>query len=190
VRYHLGMRGQRWGAAIAGAIGLALVVGVATQAAAAGRRASPRKKAATAARAPDSRLTPEQKMEADEKLRIGREAMESMRYNEAELAFTSILTFDPRNPEALAGAAEAAFENARYDEALTFIERAVWEAPTVQNYTLLGHADAKLGHFEQARVAYAKALSLRPDDPDIKEWLRRTDVELSKPPSDRNGPPQ
>jgi tetratricopeptide (TPR) repeat protein len=181
------MRGQRWGAQVAWAIGLALVLGAAANvAAAAGRRASPRKKAAAAAPVADSRLTPEQKMEADEKLRIGREAMESTRYNEAELAFTSILTFDPRNPEALTGAAEAAFENAHYDQMLTWIERAVWEAPTVQNYTLLGHADAKLGRFEQARVAYAKALSLRPDDPDIKEWLRRTDAELAKPPNERS----
>jgi Flp pilus assembly protein TadD len=189
VRYHLSMRGQRWGAPVAWAIGLALVLGATADGAAAHRRASPRKKAAAAPIA-EPRLTPEQKMEADEKLRIGREAMESMRYNEAELAFTSILTFDPRNPEALTGAAEAAFENAHYDQALTWIERVVWEAPTVQNYTLLGHADAKLGHFEQARVAYAKALSLRPDDPDIKEWLRRTDVELAKPASERSQSPQ
>jgi tetratricopeptide (TPR) repeat protein len=164
----------------------ALIASSPTPLLAARRRPRAHKKSASAAPA---ETNPEQKLEAEEKLRIGREALETQHYNAAELAFSSILTFDPRNADALTGAAEAAFENAHYEQALAWIERAVWEAPTVKNYTLLGHADAKLGLFDQAKVAYTKALSLHPGDPDLEEWLHRTEAELNKPASDRTRPP-
>lgn len=185
-------RPQGWGRggpiwAVVIALGLAWP---ATSWAARRRPGTARKKAVTAAPMVDDRISAENKLETEEKLRIGREAMESQRFNEAEMAFNSILTFDPRNPDALTGAAEAAFENAHYDQALAWAERAVWEAPTFKNFTLLGHADAKLGLFEQAKVAYAKALSLRPDDPDIREFLRRTEAELALPITERVRLPQ
>jgi cytochrome c-type biogenesis protein CcmH/NrfG len=176
-------RRRAWG--VVAWLGLAAAVAAELTAPATAAPRRPARRKAAAAPAAVERLSPEQKMDAEERLRIGREAFEKQQYKDAEMAFSSVLTFDPRNPDALAGAAEAAFENAHYDQALTWAERAVWEAPNVKNFTLLGHADAKLGMFEQARVAYAKALGLLPDDPDLKEWLRRTDVELAKPPNER-----
>jgi tetratricopeptide (TPR) repeat protein len=158
---------------------LGSVVQLAAAEAAPRRSARARRKAAVTAPVIDDQAAIDQRLEIEDKLRIGRDALQSLRFTEAEFAFKSILTYDPRNAEALAGASEAAFESAHYEQALAWAERAVWEAATPHNLTLLGHADAKLGKLEQAKVAYVQALAKRPDDPDLKEFIRRTDAEIA-----------
>ena len=172
--------------------GLLLSAGFPTSALAGKRRAAPaRKKSPPVQARINVEEPPRDRTRIEDEVNLGRAAMEASRYFNAERAFTAALSLDPRHREALTGAAEAAFENAHYEQARGWAERAVVEAETVQNFTLLGHANAKLGDLEKAIAAYNKALALHPspqDSEDLKEYLRRARSEPPRGPSQPRGP--
>ncbi len=74
---------------------------------------------------------------------------------------------DPALPELLDQAARD-FEGGRYEDALECAREATRTDPTsVAAHHFRGAALAELGHIEEARTAYARALAIDPDDPEV-----------------------
>jgi tetratricopeptide (TPR) repeat protein len=101
------------------------------------------------------------------RLKAGRAALDARQWTRAERAFLAALTIDSTHPEALAGAAEAALRKGNVEDALPLAERALMAAPTPENYVLFGDVHTRLGQYEAAAESYAKAVVLRPLDPDL-----------------------
>jgi serine/threonine protein kinase/predicted negative regulator of RcsB-dependent stress response len=117
--------------------------------------ASPRKRLApAAARDPSA---------ARAAVERGKLAMNALRPGQAEHEFADAVSADGQNVEALAGLAEAQFENARYESALQSARAATRKAPHEARYfMLLGDAHFKLNQYQDALKAYQKALALGP----------------------------
>jgi serine/threonine protein kinase len=93
----------------------------------------------------------------------GKLAMNALRPGQAEREFADAVSADGQNVEALAGLAEAQFENARYEAALQSARAATRKAPHEARYfMLLGDAHFKLNQYQDALRAYQKALALGP----------------------------
>jgi tetratricopeptide (TPR) repeat protein len=93
----------------------------------------------------------------------GKLAMSALRPGQAEREFGEAVSADPQNVEALAGLAEAQFENARYEAALRSARAATRKAPHEARYLiLLGDSHFKLGQYQDALRAYSKAQALAP----------------------------
>ena len=74
---------------------------------------------------------------------------------------------DPALPELLDQASRD-FEGGRYEDALECAREATRTDPTsVAAHHFRGAALAELGHIEEARTAYARALAIDPDDPEV-----------------------
>jgi serine/threonine protein kinase/tetratricopeptide (TPR) repeat protein len=99
----------------------------------------------------------------------------------AQAAFDRAVRADSTNPEALAGLAEVAFENARYADALDYGRRAIRIQPKVFRYQIVvGDAYFKLLRYDEARAAYQRALVLAPDDAGAKARIERVKARLGK----------
>src|SRR5689334_700409 len=74
---------------------------------------------------------------------------------------------EPSLPDLLEQAGRE-FEKGRYEDALECAREATRTDPTsVAAHHFRGAALAELGHVEEARTAYARALALDPDDPEV-----------------------
>src|SRR5438876_10338100 len=74
---------------------------------------------------------------------------------------------DPALPDLLNQAARD-FEGGRYDDALECAREATrTDGTSVAAHHFRGAALAELGHIDEARTAYARALALDPDDPEV-----------------------
>jgi tetratricopeptide (TPR) repeat protein len=87
----------------------------------------------------------------------------------AQIAFDRAVRADASNPDAVAGLAEVAFENARYTEALDYGRRAVRLQPrAAKNHVVVGDAYFKLLRYDEAQAAYKRAQAIAPNDEGIK----------------------
>ena len=99
----------------------------------------------------------------------------------ARLAFDRAVRADASNPEAVAGLAEVAFENARYTEALDYGRRAVrLQARTSRYHIVVGDAYFKLLRYDEALAAYRRAAALSPQDEGIKARIGRVMARLGQ----------
>jgi len=98
---------------------------------------------------------------------------------QAKAEFERAAAEDPRNPAALGGLAEVAFELARYADAVHFAGRAARLAPrAARHLVVLGDASFKLGRYADALRAYQRARVLAPGDPAIAAGLERVTAKL------------
>jgi tetratricopeptide (TPR) repeat protein/tRNA A-37 threonylcarbamoyl transferase component Bud32 len=99
----------------------------------------------------------------------------------AQIAFDRAVRSDANNPDAVAGLAEVAFENARYTEALDYGRRAVRLQPRLsRNHVVVGDAYFKLLRYDEAQAAYKRALAIAPNDEGIKARLGRVKARLGE----------
>jgi serine/threonine protein kinase len=99
----------------------------------------------------------------------------------AQVAFDRAVRADASNPEAVAGLAEVAFENARYTEALDYGRRAARLQPKVsKHHIIVGDAYFKLLRYDEARAAYQRAQALAPNDEGIKARIGRVKARLGE----------
>ena len=99
----------------------------------------------------------------------------------AQVAFDRAVRADPTNPNAVAGLAEVAFENARYTDALDYGRRAVRLQPKVPRFQIVvGDAYFKLLRYDQALAAYQRALALSPGDSGTQARIERVKARLGK----------
>jgi tetratricopeptide (TPR) repeat protein len=99
----------------------------------------------------------------------------------ARLAFDRAVRADASNPDAVAGLAEVAFENARYTEALDYGRRAVRLQPrAARNHTVVGDAYFKLLRYDEALAAYQRALAIRPNDEGVRARIGRVQARLGE----------
>ncbi len=99
----------------------------------------------------------------------------------AQLAFDRAVRADASNPDAVAGLAEVAFENARYTEALDYGRRAVRLQPkATKNHMIVGDAFFKLLRYDEAQAAYKRAQALSPNDEGIKARIGRVKARLGE----------
>jgi serine/threonine protein kinase/tetratricopeptide (TPR) repeat protein len=99
----------------------------------------------------------------------------------AQVAFDRAVRMDASNPNAVAGLAEVAFENARYTEALDYGRRAVRLQPkAAKNHVIVGDAFFKLLRYDEAQAAYKRAQALSPNDEGIKARLGRVKTRLGE----------
>jgi tetratricopeptide (TPR) repeat protein len=99
----------------------------------------------------------------------------------AQVAFDRAVRMDASNPNAVAGLAEVAFENARYTEALDYGRRAVRLQPKAPRYhEIVGDAFFKLLRYDEAQAAYKRAQALSPNDEGIKARLGRVKARLGE----------
>jgi serine/threonine protein kinase len=109
----------------------------------------------------------------------GTQALAAGRIAQAANDFSEAVEADPHNVQALAGHAEAEFENARYESALRSARVAARLAPRApKHHVLLGDAHYKLGQYQQALRAYQRALSLAPQDSSIQASIERVTAKL------------
>jgi serine/threonine protein kinase len=105
----------------------------------------------------------------------GQQALVAGRATQAEKEFREAADADPENVEALAGRAEAEFENAKYDAALRSARAATRRNGRVPKYhVLVGTAAFKLGRYDEAMKAYERAQALAPDDRGIHDYIETT----------------
>ena len=99
----------------------------------------------------------------------------------AQIAFDRAVRSDANNPDAVAGLAEVAFENARYTEALDYGRRAVRLQPKLsRNHVVVGDAYFKLLRYDEAQAAYKRAQSIAPNDEGIKARIGRVKARLGE----------
>jgi tetratricopeptide (TPR) repeat protein len=99
----------------------------------------------------------------------------------AQVAFDRAVRADATNPEAVAGLAEVAFENARYSEALDYGRRAVHLHARVPRYhVVVGDSYFKLFRYDEALAAYRRAAALAPQDGGIRERIGRVMARLGQ----------
>ena len=99
----------------------------------------------------------------------------------AQTAFDRAVRADASNPEAVAGLAEVAFENARYTEALDYGRRAVHLQSKASKYhVVVGDAYFKLLRYDEALAAYRRAAALSPQDEGIKARIGRVMARLGQ----------
>jgi tetratricopeptide (TPR) repeat protein len=99
----------------------------------------------------------------------------------AQVAFNRAVRADASNPEAVAGLAEVAFENARYTEALDYARRAVrLQSKTVKYHVIVGDAYFKLLRYDDALAAYKRAAALSPGAEGIKARIGRVMARLGQ----------
>ncbi len=99
----------------------------------------------------------------------------------AQLAFDRAVRADASNPDAVAGLAEVAFENARYTEALDYGRRAARLQPKVaKHHIVVGDAYFKLLRYDEAQAAYQRAQSIAPSDEGIKARIGRVKARLGE----------
>jgi len=99
----------------------------------------------------------------------------------AQIAFDRAVRADANNPDAVAGLAEVAFENARYTEALDYGRRAVRLQPRLsKNHVVVGDAYFKLLRYDEAQAAYKRAQAIAPNDEGIKARLGRVKARLGE----------
>jgi serine/threonine protein kinase len=92
----------------------------------------------------------------------------------AQTAFARAVRADSSNPDAVAGLAAVAFENARYTEALDYGRRAARLQPKVaRHHIVVGDSFFKLLRYDEALGAYQRALALSPHDRGIEERIGR-----------------
>jgi tetratricopeptide (TPR) repeat protein/tRNA A-37 threonylcarbamoyl transferase component Bud32 len=109
----------------------------------------------------------------------GREALAQGNLNRAQDAFNRAVRADSANPEAVAGLAEVAFENARYVEALDYARRAVALRPKAARYhVILGDAYFKLLRYDKALASYQRARGLSPKDEGVNARIARVQAKL------------
>jgi len=109
----------------------------------------------------------------------GSEALAQGNLNRAQEAFDRAVRADPANPDAVAGLAEVAFENARYVEALDYARRAVALRPKIPRYhVVLGDAYFKLLRYEKALASYKQARALSPKDEGVNARILRVQAKL------------
>jgi len=100
-------------------------------------------------------------------------------WGKAQLAFDRAVRADAGNPEAVAGLAEVAFENARYTEALDYGRRAVHlQAKRPKYHVVVGDAYFKLLRYDEALAAYRRAAELAPQDDGIQARIGRVMARL------------
>ncbi len=100
---------------------------------------------------------------------------------DAELFYRRALTYDPNNQGALEGLYELEFGRSKWKTAAEIAEQLVAAAPTGSSWLRLGDVRMKLGSFEAARDAYAKASSL--GSPRAKARLAAAEAKLEPKPS-------
>jgi serine/threonine protein kinase/tetratricopeptide (TPR) repeat protein len=99
----------------------------------------------------------------------------------AQVAFDRAVRADSKNPDAVAGLAEVAFENARYTEALDYGRRAARLQPKApKHHIVVGDAYFKLLRYDEARAAYQRAQALAPNDEGIKARIGRVKARLGE----------
>jgi tetratricopeptide (TPR) repeat protein len=99
----------------------------------------------------------------------------------ARPAFDRAVRADASNPDAVAGLAEVAFENARYTEALDYGRRAARLQPKVaKHHVVVGDAYFKLLRYDEAQAAYRRALAITPNDEGVKARLGRVKARLGE----------
>jgi serine/threonine protein kinase len=105
----------------------------------------------------------------------GQQALIAGRATQAEKEFREAVDADPDNVDALAGRAEAEFENAKYEAALRTARTATRKSSRVpKHHVLVGLAAFKLGRFDEALQAYERALRLAPEDRSIRDYIETT----------------
>ena len=99
----------------------------------------------------------------------------------AQPAFDRAVRADASNPDAVAGLAEVAFENARYTEALDYGRRAARLQPKVaKHHIVVGDAYFKLLRYDEAQAAYRRALAITPNDEGVRARLGRVKARLGE----------
>lgn len=99
----------------------------------------------------------------------------------AHSAFERAVRADASNPDAVAGLAEVAFENARYTEALDYGRRAVrLQAKRPKYHVVVGDAYFKLLRYDEALAAYKRAAALAPEDEGVKARIGRVIARFGK----------
>ena len=124
--------------------------------------------------------TPRDPAKAKALVARGQQALTAGRATQAEKEFREAVDADPDNVEALAGRAEAEFENAKYEAALRSARAATRKNGRVARYhSLVGTAAYKLNRFDEALKAYERALTIAPDDKSIREYIEITRKKMS-----------
>jgi hypothetical protein len=109
----------------------------------------------------------------------GQQALIAGRSTQAEKEFREAAEADPENVDALAGRAEAEFENAKYESALRTARAATRKSSRIpKHHVLVGLAAFKLGRFDEALQAYERALRLAPDDRTIRDYIDTTKTRM------------
>lgn len=99
----------------------------------------------------------------------------------AHTAFERAVRADASNPDAVAGLADVAFENARYTEALDYGRRAVrLQGKRPKYHVVVGDAYFKLLRYDEALAAYKRAAALAPQDEGVKARIGRVMARFGK----------
>lgn len=109
----------------------------------------------------------------------GETALSRGDWAKAQTAFERAVRADASNPDAVAGLAEVAFENARYTEALDYGRRAVrLQSKRPKYHVVVGDAYFKLLRYDEALAAYRRAADLSPQDEGVQARIGRVQARL------------
>ncbi|MGH9337450.1 MAG: S-layer homology domain-containing protein, partial [Vicinamibacteria bacterium] len=116
---------------------------------------------------------------AEARLGLAREHMREKRYSEAAAAYLKALEVAPEAGSLYLEAAEAELEAGYSDRAFQHARRAAELEPSnADAQRVLGEASYRNGDLASAKDALATAVSLRPQDTELRSQLERVDAEL------------
>jgi hypothetical protein len=119
--------------------------------------------------------------EARHRVSLGDIARSQNHLDEAVQEYLAALTLDPCSAVAWAALGQTALQGDRPVEAIRALQIATRLEPGhFAAYTALGQALERLGQLDRASVAYARALSIRPDHTPASHGLARVQVDLQR----------
>jgi tetratricopeptide (TPR) repeat protein len=86
---------------------------------------------------------------------------------QAAAAFTRALALDPVNPTLLYNAALAQYQSSKPSEAAALLAQIQPQDESAQEESFFGDVEEQLGHFKEATIHYAQAVTLNPDEQNI-----------------------
>jgi tetratricopeptide (TPR) repeat protein len=117
--------------------------------------------------------------QADFFIKVGKQRLSSNDLTGATTNFNKAREYDSRNPEALAGLGEVAFEQGDYGGAANHLKQAIKISPNKPRYlVLLGQAYYKLGKAKEAAGEYRKALRIDPSNQEAQHSLQVAERKL------------
>lgn len=90
---------------------------------------------------------------------------------EAEIIYKQIIEEDPENTSALNLFGILLFQHKRYDEAISYVEKAVEIKPLPYFYINLGNINVGKGDIDKAMDFYEKAIDLNEEEEDADPWF-------------------
>ena len=121
-----------------------------------------------------SKITEQEPKDVDAWLTLGRLNKMASNFTDSEKAFNKVLEFDSENEDAMTGLAMVYSDVGDTTRATELLKKVTAKNPSLRGLTALAATYEQMKDFNLAAETYKKALSLQPDNDELKKQLAAT----------------